>query len=162
MTAGLPENLKLQITLENNQNDRVSQTKLLSMEEMILKLTDWVILFIDYYDMKLEKKLITFKLLTIEIPTGKGKRVNKKLTVDSKRSIIQITNKDTICSTRALIVRLTAHHKQKLKDIFRSNLTKDELKQINKNRQSKLQINEGIISDNETNYIKKAEGFKQF
>jgi len=105
------------------------------------------------------KKLITFKLLTIEIPTGKGKRVNKKLTVDSKRGIIQITNKDTICSARALIVRLTAHHKQKLKDIFRSNLTKDELKQINKNRQSKLQINEGIISDN---YIKKAEGFKQF
>ena len=48
MTAGLPENLKLQITLENNRNDRVSQTKLLSMEEMILKLTDWVILFIRY------------------------------------------------------------------------------------------------------------------
>jgi len=55
MTAGLPENVKLQITLENNRNDRVSQTKLLSKEEMTLKLTDWVILFIDYYDMKLEK-----------------------------------------------------------------------------------------------------------
>ena len=52
---------------------------------MILKLTDWVILFIDYYDMKPED--ITFKLLTIEIPTGKG-RINKIITVDSKRSII--------------------------------------------------------------------------
>ena len=60
MTVGLPENVKLQITLENNQNDRVNQTKLLRKTEMILKLTDWVILFIDYYDMKPED--ITCKL----------------------------------------------------------------------------------------------------
>ena len=103
---------------------------------------------------------ITFKLLTIEIPTGKGKRVNKIITVDSKRSIIQITNKDTICLARALIVGLAAHHKQKLEDIFRSNLTEDELKQINKTRQSKSRINEGIISDNETDYIKKGRGIQ--
>ena len=44
MAVGLPENVKLQITLENNRNDRVNQTKLLSKAEMILKLTDWVIL----------------------------------------------------------------------------------------------------------------------
>jgi len=86
MAAGLPENVKLQITLENNRNDKVSQTKLLSKAEMILKLTDWVILFIDYYDTKPED--ITFKLLTIEIPTGKG-RVNKIITVDSKHSYEQ-------------------------------------------------------------------------
>jgi len=41
--------------------------------------------FIDYYDMKMED--ITFKLLSVEIPTGIG-RVNKIITVDSKRSII--------------------------------------------------------------------------
>jgi len=75
MTVGLPENVKLQITLETNRNDRVNQTKLLSKAEMILKLTDWVILFIDYYDMKPED--ITFKLLTIKIPTGKGKESTK-------------------------------------------------------------------------------------
>ena len=117
MTEGLPENVKPQITLENNRNERVNQTKLLSKAEMILKLTDWVILIIDYYDMKPED--ITFKLLTIEIPTGKGRTVNKIITVDSKHSIIQITNKDTICLARALIVGLAAHHKQKLEDIFR-------------------------------------------
>jgi len=93
MTAGLPENVKLQITLENNRNDR--GTKLLSKAEMTLKLTDWVILFIDYYDIKPED--ITFKLLTIEITTGKGRTVNKIITADSKLSIIQITNEDTIC-----------------------------------------------------------------
>jgi len=110
MAAGLPENVKLQIILESNRNDRVSHTKLLSKAEMILKLTDWVNLFIDYYEMKPED--ITFKLLTIEIPVGKGRRVNKIITVDSKRSIIQITNKDTICLARALIICLAAHRRQ--------------------------------------------------
>ena len=75
MAAVLPENMKLQITLENNRNDRVNQTKLLSKAEMILKLTDWVILFIDYHDMKMED--ITFKLLKIEIHTGTGKELTE-------------------------------------------------------------------------------------
>ena len=95
MTSGLPENVKLQISLENDRNDRISQTKLLNKADMISKLADWVILFIDYYDMKPED--LTFKLLSIHIPTGSGKRVNRIITVDSKRSIIQIRNKDTLC-----------------------------------------------------------------
>jgi len=35
---------------------------------VIEKAVEWVNLFIDYYDMKMED--ITFKLLTIQIPTG--------------------------------------------------------------------------------------------
>ena len=58
MAAGLTENVKLQITLENNRNDRVNETKLLSKAEMILKLTDWVILFIDYYDTKTRRHYV--------------------------------------------------------------------------------------------------------
>ena len=58
---------------------------------MIAKLADWVILFIDYQDMEIED--ITIKLLKIEIPTGSGRRVNKIITVQSKRSIIQIRNR---------------------------------------------------------------------
>ena len=54
MTSDLPENVKLQISLENERNDRISQTKLLNKADMISKLADWVILFIDYYDMKPE------------------------------------------------------------------------------------------------------------
>ena len=61
---------------------------------MIAKLADWVILFIDYQDMEIED--ITIKLIKIEIPTGSGRTVNKIITVHSKRSIIQIRNKDTI------------------------------------------------------------------
>jgi len=52
MTSRLPENVKLLISLENDRNDRISQTKLLNKADIISKLADWVILFIDYYDMK--------------------------------------------------------------------------------------------------------------
>ena len=81
MATGLPENVKLQISLENDRSDRVSQTKLLNKTDMISKLADWVILFIDYYDMKPED--LTFKLLTIHIPTASGWTVNRIITVDS-------------------------------------------------------------------------------
>ena len=96
ITTGLPDNAKLQISLENDKNDKVSQTKLLNKTDMIAKLADWVILFIDYQDMEfidyqdMEIEDITIKLLKIEIPTGSGGTVNKIITVHSKRSIIQI------------------------------------------------------------------------
>ena len=45
---------------------------------------------------------IKFQLLSVEIPTGF--RVNKIITADSKLSIIQIRNKDTICFARALLL----------------------------------------------------------
>ena len=73
-------------------------------------------LFIDYHDVKMED--ITFKLLSVKIPTGSGK-VNKIITVDGKCSIIQIRNKDTICLARALIVALAANNREKLQEIFR-------------------------------------------
>jgi len=79
MTEGQPENVKLQISLENIHNNRIIETKLMSKYEVIEKAVEWVNLFIDYYDMKMED--ITFKLLTIQIPTGSG-RVNK-ITTDS-------------------------------------------------------------------------------
>jgi hypothetical protein len=75
MTEGLPDNVKLKVTVENRQNDRVNQTKLLSKQDIICRLSDWVNVFIDYYDMEIED--ITFKLMAIEIPAGAG-RVNNK------------------------------------------------------------------------------------
>jgi len=85
MREGLSDNVKLQIILENNKNDQVNQTRLLNKTDMIAKLVDWVILFIDYHDMDIED--ITIKILKIKIPEGAGE-VNKIITVDSKRSII--------------------------------------------------------------------------
>ena len=73
MATGLPENVKLQISLENDRSDRVSQTKLLNKTDMISKLADWVILFIDYYDIKPED--LTFKHLTIQIQLQGGQLI---------------------------------------------------------------------------------------
>ena len=98
--------------------------------------------FIDYYDMKPED--LTFKLLNIQIPTGSG-RVNRIITVDSKCSIIQIRNKDTLCLARAIVVGLAVHNREKLQDIFKNNIADNELKEINKTRQSKSRIYDGII-----------------
>ena len=155
MTEGKTNNVKLQISLENDKNDKVYQTQLLNKAEMIEKLQDWVVLFVDYDDMEIED--ITFKLLKIEIPTGSGRRVNKIITVDSKRSIIQIKNNDTICLARAIVVGLAVHNKEKLQYIFKDNIRDSELKEINKSRRKELQskIREGEITENEITYIKK-------
>ena len=151
MTTGLPENVKLQVSLENTQNDRVCQTKLIDKPEIIRKLADWVNLFVDYYDMKIEDT--TFKLIATEIPTGAGKRVNKIITAESKRSIISIKNNDTICLARAIVTGLAKHNREKLQLIFKGNLTEEELRQINKSKQTKTKINQGILSNNEVSYL---------
>ena len=52
-------------------------------------------------------------------------------------------------------------NKEKLQEIFKSNITDDELKQINKSSQSKSRINEGIISDNEKSYLIDGRKFQE-
>jgi hypothetical protein len=84
----------------------VNQTKLLSKQDTIYRLSDWVNVFIDYYDMEIED--ITFKLMAIEIPAGAG-RVNKIITTESKRSLISVgtkdvKNNDTMCLARSIVV----------------------------------------------------------
>jgi len=48
MTEGQPENGRLQISLENTQNNRMLEPKLMSNHEIIEKAVEWVNLFIDY------------------------------------------------------------------------------------------------------------------
>jgi len=149
MSEGLSDNVKLQIILENDKNDQINQTGLLNKVDMIEKLVDWVILFIDYHDMDIEN--INIKLLKIEIPISG--RVNRIITVDSKRRIIQIKNKDIVCLARAILVRLAEQNKEKLQTTFKSNLTEDEMKEIKKGRKGSSLINEGIVSENEKSYL---------
>ena len=66
MATGLPENVKLQVSLENDRSDRVSQTKLLNKTDMISKLADLVILFIDYYDMQFPSNQMSSENLLTE------------------------------------------------------------------------------------------------
>ena len=150
MTATLPENVKLQVVLENTKNDRFNQTKFLSKQEVVNKLSDWVNFFIDYHDMEMEDMVI--KLIAIELPTASGKRVNAIIT-SSKRSIIQIRNIDTICLARSVVTGLAVQNQEKLLDIFKNNLTNAEVAEINKGRHIKSQINRGVLLDNEKTYL---------
>ena len=125
---------------------------------MIAKLADWVILFIDYDNMEIED--ITIKLLQIKIPTGAG-RVNRKITVDGKRSIMQIRNKDTLCLARAIVVGLSVQNKETYQKFSKNNITDYELNHTNKIRLSKSRINEGVISDNKKSYLIDGRKFQE-
>jgi len=102
----------------------------------------------------MELENITFKLLAIELLTGAG-RVNTINTVESKHSIIQVKNYDTICLARAIVVGLAVNNKEKFQTVFQNKLTEEELKEINYRRQNKTQINQGILSENEKTYLVK-------
>ena len=160
MTANLPDNVKLQIILHNIVENKVTQTNLLRKNEIVDELSEWVQIFIDYHDMEIEN--VTFKLLTIELPKGAGKRVNSIVSLD-KKSIISVKNYDSICLARAIVVSLAVNNLEKFHQIFKNNLTTEQLKEINKGRKdNKTQINEGILSDNEIEYLKKAGKYKMF
>ena len=47
------------------------------------------------------------------------------ISVDSKRSIIQIRNKETVCLATAIVVALATHNRDKLQDIFRERLSEE-------------------------------------
>ena len=153
MVEGLPENVRLQIMLRNNNNDRRIQTGVIIKNEMIARLADWVNLFVDYYDMNIED--LTFVLTAIEVPAGAGKRVNSIITVDSKRSIIKVENNDTTCLARCIIVGLAVNNREKLESIFKGKLSVNDCDHLNKSSQTKTNIHNGKISDNEITYIKK-------
>ena len=61
MTEGQPEIVRLQISLENTQNNRIIETKLMTKHEVIEKAVEWVNLFIDYSIMTWNQK--TLRLL---------------------------------------------------------------------------------------------------
>ena len=156
MTVNLPDNVKLQVILDNTAEHKITQTQLLRKNEIVDKLSEWVQLFMDYQDMDIEN--VTFKLLAIELPKGAG-RVNKLITPQGKKSIISITNVDSMCLARAIVVALAVNNKDKFLQIFMNKLTNEQLKEINKGRQLKkegngTQINDGKLSGNEIKYIK--------
>ena len=150
MTENINLNSKIQVSLKITNSDKQPHTPLLLKSQITDLLTEWVNYFIGYHDINIDN--ITFKLTTIELPHGTGRKVNTIINLDDKRSITQISNKDTICLVRAVIVAFS-YHKDKLQEIFKEKLTPTELKDIDYRRQLKTEINEGVISPNEIKYI---------
>ena len=150
MTENINLNSKIQVSLKITNSDKQPHTPLLLKSQITDLLTEWVNYFIDYHDINIDN--ITFKLTAIELPHGTGRKVNNIINLDDKRSITQISNKDTICLVRAVIVALS-YHEDKLQEIFKEKLTATELKDIDYRRQLKTEINEGVVSRNEIKYI---------
>jgi len=65
-----------------------------------------------------------------------------------------VRNYDTICLARAIVLGLAVNNKEKFQTIFKNKLMEEEVKDINYRRQNKTQINQGILSDNEKQYLK--------
>lgn len=152
MTENLPPNVKLQVSLANSKNGKINQTKLMDKKDIVNKLSDWTNLFVDYLDMGIGD--INFKLLTVTIPKGEGRRVNAIINAHSKRSIIQVKNYDSMCLARSIAVAMSKSYKEKLQNILRGKMTGAEIAEINFKRQQNTRVNEGIISGNEvTNLI---------
>ena len=64
---------------------------------------------------------------------------------------IKVLKEATKENNNAIVVGLAVHGREKLQDIFKSNITGDELNQNNKSRQRKSHIYDGIVSDSEKN-----------
>ena len=152
MTANLPANVKIQIGLITPVSDEIStSSKLLSKSQVNDIISEWVNYFMDYKELNIED--ITFRLMAIQIPSG-GKRPNKIIDTSNSRCIIQIKNKDTLCMVKSIIVAMSVNNIPKLQDIFKGKLTEDEIKLINYRRNIKTEIQDGIISPNEVQYLR--------
>ena len=150
ITKGKPENVRIQIVLKAPDGSE-PDTKLLSKSDIIEMLTEWVNYLIDYKEFDISD--ITFQVTAIEIPAGTGRQCNLINTLDDKRSIVQIKNKDTLCLARSVVVALS-YHKEILQNVFRNQLSTNEINAINYRKQSPTQINQGTISDNELKYLR--------
>ena len=146
-------NVLIQITIKRPDGKQYC-TNLLRKDDIIDMLTEWINKFIDYDDMDIED--VVFQVTKIEIPQGSGRKCNSIINVKDKKSIVQISNADKICLARAIVVGLS-YHKEKIQEVFIGKLPSEELKSINFRRQTKTQINEGIISDIEIEYARKSD-----
>ena len=151
MTEHLPPNAKVQISLRTSNSVKQPHTKMLEANKIHNILTEWVNYFIDYYDMTIQD--ITFKLLAVELPGGAG-RVNAIISLDDKRSIIQIKNNDSLCFARAVLVSLS-YSIDILQNCFKQKLSLKEIDAINFRRsKDKTTINDGLFSLNEIKYLR--------
>lgn len=155
MTQNEPENVLIQLSIRFPHTDKQPHTTLLSKQEAIDLLYDWISFTVEYREVKISDATIT--LLKIYVPTG-GTRNNKIVNKSETRSIVSIQNVDTLCCVKSILVCLAYNHLEKLQLIFKNNLTENEINQINYKRQQQnyTNIHNGTFSTNELTYIRQA------
>ena len=133
MTQNEPENVLIQLSIRFPHSDKQPHTKLLSKQDAMDQIYEWISFIVEYREVQISEATIT--LLKIHIPTGSGSSKNTKIVNKSEtRSIVQIKNDDTLCCVKSIIVCLAYNHLTTLQQIFQNQLTEDEIKQINYKR----------------------------
>jgi hypothetical protein len=112
MTKGLPDNVYIQVQLSTPDHDHQPVTRLISKQDMIDSLFDWVNLFIEYKDYDIED--VVFKLLLIHIPAGAGGRRNAIVDPERSKAMMHLSNTDTQCLVKSIILYLSKNNKNKL------------------------------------------------
>jgi len=153
MTIGEPENVRVQLSIRFLHSDKQPHTKLISKQDAIDQLYDWISYIVEYREVHISDAIIT--LLKIEVPTGAGFHKSGKIVNKNElRSVIQIRNDDTLCCGKSILVCLAVNFEENVQLLFKNRLNKDEIERINKERRSATNIQNGIISDNEITYLK--------
>jgi hypothetical protein len=68
--------------------------------------------------------------------------------------MMHLSNTDTQCLVKSIIIYLGKNNKNKLGDIFKNKLTDAEVAEINYKRKDKTGFNNGIFTDNEITYLR--------
>ena len=158
-------NTALRIVVRSTRTNKVASTKFETKGKILVNLYNLLDQFMDYEDFDLEE--IIFTVLKIEEPTGAGTRVNKIISIKDKRSIIEIKNNDNLCLARSIVTGLAVKARYNIVDkkalyiFFRDKLLSDEVYEINYRRQIKTQLHEGIILENEIEYIIKSRKIQE-
>lgn len=96
--------------------------------------------------------------ITVFIPAeGRGRKTNQVLNADFSSVIIPISNDDTICLARAIVVGLADKN---LLHIFRGKFTLEELKAINFRKKLQTNIHLGEATEDEIHQIKNHPKYK--
>jgi hypothetical protein len=111
---------------------------------MIDPLFDWVNLFIEYKDCDIED--VVFKLLLIHIPTRAGGRRNAITDPERSKAMMHLSNTDTQCLVKSIIIYLGRNNKNKLGDILKNKLTDAEVAEINCKRNDKT-LKQALITE---------------
>ena len=128
MTQNEPKTVYIQLSIRFPHTDKQPHTSLLSKQEAVDQLYEWISFTVEYREVQISDATIT--LLKIYVPTGAG-RNNKIVNISESKSIIEIPNDDTTCCVRAILLCLAYNDRERLQNVFKNNLTPAEIAQIN-------------------------------
>src|SRR5271165_5840290 len=151
MTEDVKPNSKVQIAMTDIESNRYYRTNFLSNDELEDELLEIFDMFTEYPDFNINN--IIFQSFSIDLPSGSG-RPNRIIDTENSRCILRIKNNDSLCLVKSIIAGLSITNIDKLREVFKDNLSKEEIDKLNYGKKIKSQINDGIFSTNELTSIK--------